>query len=153
MNYATIDDFDEVWKIFQDNKEWFPHVRSFHIKNRLNWGQIILDDGVLITQQMYQQTRKIGQDTNVKVQAGSYLIHQIINSDKSNGKAKTVIRRYFDHVETDVYLTVRKENIVANSFYKKVGMENVGYINWSKGTMKGVVWKKQKLPIDIVTIT
>ena len=144
MNYATIKDFDEVWKIFQDNKEWFPHVRSFHIKNRLNWGQIILDDGVLITQQMYQQTRKIGQDTNVKVQAGSYLIHQIINSDKSNGKAKTVIQRYFDHVETDVYLTVRKENIVANSFYKKVGMKDIGTINWSKGAMKGIVWLKVK---------
>ena len=144
MNYATIKDFDEVWKIFKDNKEWFPHVRSFHIKNRLNWGQIILDDGVLITQQMYQQTRKIGQDTNVKVQAGSYLIHQIINSDKSNGKAKTVIRRYFDHVETDVYLTVRKENIVANSFYKKVGMKDIGTINWSKGAMKGIVWLKVK---------
>jgi len=144
MNYATIKDFDEVWKIFKDNKEWFPHVRSFHIKNRLNWGQIILDDGVLITQQMYQQTRKIGQDTNVKVQAGSYLIHQIINSDKSNGKAKTVIQRYFDHVETDVYLTVRKENIVANSFYKKVGMKDIGTINWSKGAMKGIVWLKVK---------
>jgi RimJ/RimL family protein N-acetyltransferase len=144
MNYATIKDFDEVWKIFQDNKEWFPHVRSFHIKNRLNWGQIILDDGVLITQQMYQQTRKIGQDTNVKVQAGSYLIHQIINSDKSNGKAKIVIRRYFDHVETDVYLTVRKENIVANRFYKKVGMKDIGTINWSKGAMKGIVWLKVK---------
>tara|TARA_B110000908_G_C10253279_1_gene453579 strand:+ start:2763 stop:3200 length:438 start_codon:yes stop_codon:yes gene_type:complete len=144
MNYATIKDFDEVWKIFKDNKEWFPHVRSFHIKNRLNWGQIILDDGVLITQQMYQQTRKIGQDTNVKVQAGSYLIHQIINSDKSNGKAKTVIQRYFDHVETDVYLTVRKENIVANRFYKKVGMKDIGTINWSKGAMKGIVWLKVK---------
>jgi len=144
MNYATIKDFDEVWKIFKDNKEWFPHVRSFHIKNRLNWGQIILDDGVLITQQMYQQTRKIGQDTNVKVQAGSYLIHQIINSDKSNGKAKSVIQRYFDHVETDVYLTVRKENIVANRFYKKVGMKDIGTINWSKGAMKGIVWLKVK---------
>ena len=32
MNYATIDNFDEVWKIFQDNKEWFPHVRKFHIR-------------------------------------------------------------------------------------------------------------------------
>ena len=93
---------------------------------------------------MYQQTRKIGQDTNVKVQAGSYLIHQIINSDKSNGKAKTVIRRYFDHVETDVYLTVRKENIVANRFYKKVGMKDIGTINWSKGAMKGIVWLKVK---------
>ena len=153
MNYATIDDFDEVWKIFQDNKEWFPHVRTFHVKNRLRWGQVILEDGVLITQQVNQQTRKVGKDTDVKVTGGSHLIHQIINSDKNNGKAKEVIQKYFDHVDTDVYLTVREENLAANRFYKKVGMENVGYINWSKGTMKGVVWKKQKLPIDIVTIT
>tara|TARA_B100001564_G_scaffold10492_1_gene8667 strand:+ start:712 stop:1194 length:483 start_codon:yes stop_codon:yes gene_type:complete len=142
MNYATIDDFDKVWKIFQDNKEWFPHVRTSHVKNRLEWGQVILEDGVLITQQIYQQTRKVGKDSNVKVTGGSHLIHQIINSDKNNGKAKKVIQKYFDHVGTDVYLTVREENIPANRFYAKVGMENVGYINWSKGTMKGIVWKK-----------
>ena len=124
MNYATIDNFDEVWKIFQDNKEWFPHVRTFHIKNRLKWGQVILEDGVLITQQVYRQTRKIGRDTNVRVTGGSHLIHQIINSDKSNGKAKEVMQKYFDHVPTDVYLTVRQENLVANCFYKKIGMEN-----------------------------
>ena len=145
MNYATIDNFDEVWKIFQDNKEWFPHVRTFHIKNRLKWGQVILEDGVLITQQVYRQTRKIGRDTDVRVTGGSHLIHQIINSDKSNGKAKEVMQKYFDHVPTDVYLTVRQENLVANCFYKKIGMENVGYINWSEGTMKGVVWKNTKI--------
>ena len=85
MNYATINDFDKVWKIFTDNKEWFPHVRAFHIRNRLNWGQIILQDGVLITQQKYQQSRLIGKDTNVRVESGSHLIHQIINSNKGNG--------------------------------------------------------------------
>ena len=39
------------------------------------------------------------------------------------------MQKYFDHVPTDVYLTVRQENLVANCFYKKIGMENVGYIN------------------------
>lgn len=142
MNYATIDDFDEVWKIFNSNKEWFPHVRSFHIKNRLRWGQVILVDGVLITQQVYQQTRKIGKDTDVRVEAGSHMIHQIVNSVKGNGNAEKVIKQYFDHVGTDVYLTVRSENIPANKFYAKVGMEKVGYINWSQGKMPGNVWKK-----------
>lgn len=142
MNYATIDDFDEVWQIFNNNKEWFPHVRSFHIKNRLRWGQVILVDGVLITQQVYQQTRKIGKDTDVRVDAGSHMIHQIVNSVKGNGNAEKVIKQYFDHVGTDVYLTVRSENIPANKFYAKVGMEKVGYINWSQGKMPGNVWKK-----------
>lgn len=141
MEYATINDFDEVWKIFSDNKEWFPHVRSSHIKNRLKWGQIILQDGVVITQQVYQQTRKIGKNTDVRVDAGSHMIHQIVNSDKGNGNAEKVIKQYFDHVGTDVYLTVRAENIPANKFYEKVGMEKVGYINWSQGKVQGNVWK------------
>tara|TARA_E500000178_G_C17017515_1_gene753777 strand:- start:1748 stop:2185 length:438 start_codon:yes stop_codon:yes gene_type:complete len=144
MNYATIDNFDEVWKIFQDNKQWFPHVRTSHVRNRLSWGQVILQDGVVITQQQYKRNGKIGKNSDVDVKKGDYIIHQIINSNPSNGNAKKVIEEYFDHVNQNVYLTVRSENIVANRFYEKVGMTKVGYINWSKGEMKGNVWCSKK---------
>ena len=144
MNYATIDNFDEVWNIFQNNKEWFPHVRTSHVRNRLSWGQVILQDGVVITQQQYKRNGKIGKDSDVDVKKGDYIIHQIINSNPSNGNAKKVIEEYFDHVNQNVYLTVRSENIVANRFYEKVGMTKVGYINWSKGEMKGNVWCSKK---------
>ena len=143
MNYATINDFDEVWNIFQENKKWFPHVRTSHVKNRLNWGQVILQDGVVITQQEYKKNGKIGKDSDVSVKKGDYIIHQIINSNPKNGNAKKVIEEYFDHVNQNVYLTVRSENIPANKFYEKVGMTNVGYINWSKGKMPGNVWLKR----------
>ena len=144
MNYATIDNFDEVWNIFKNNKEWFPHVRTSHVRNRLSWGQVILQDGVVITQQQYKRNGKIGKDSDVDVKKGDYIIHQIINSNPSNGNAKKVIEEYFDHVNQNVYLTVRSENIVANRFYEKVGMTKVGYINWSKGKMKGNVWCSKK---------
>tara|TARA_B100000927_G_C16360107_1_gene427094 strand:- start:297 stop:737 length:441 start_codon:yes stop_codon:yes gene_type:complete len=143
MNYATINDFDEVWNIFQENKKWFPHVRTSHVRNRLNWGQVILQDGVVITQQEYKKNGKIGKDSDVSVKKGDYIIHQIINSNPKNGNAKKVIEEYFDHVNQNVYLTVRSENIPANKFYEKVGMTNVGYINWSKGKMPGNVWLKR----------
>ena len=144
MRYATIENFDEVWNIFQNNKEWFPHVRTSHVRNRLSWGQVILQDGVVITQQQYKRNGKIGKDSDVDVKKGDYIIHQIINSNPSNGNAKKVIEEYFDHVNQNVYLTVRSENIVANRFYEKVGMTKVGYINWSKGKMKGNVWCSKK---------
>ena len=144
MNYATIKDFEEIWAIFEQNKEWFPHVRTSHVENRLNWGQVILQDGIVITQQQYKRNGKIGKDTDVDVKKGDYIIHQIINSNPSNGNAKKVIKEYFDYVNQNVYLTVRSENIPANKFYEKVGMEKVGYINWSKGKMKGNVWKYSK---------
>ena len=91
MNYATIDNFSEVWKIFQDNKQWFPHVRTSHVRNRLSWGQVILQDGVVITQQQYKRNGKIGKDSDVKIEKGDYIIHQIINSNPKNGNAKKVI--------------------------------------------------------------
>lgn len=143
MNYVTIKDFNEVWKIFNENIEWFPHVRSSHIKNRLEWHQVILQDGVLITQQICQKTRKIGRNTNVYIEAGSHVIHQIINSIKGNGNAEKVMKEYFAHVKTNVYLTVRSENKPANMFYEKIGMKKVGYITWSKGKLLGNVWKKE----------
>ena len=144
MNKATLDDFDEVWEYFHSNKEWFPHVRKFHIRNRLDWGQVILKDGVLITQQQYKRTGKIGHDTDVITKKGDHIIHQIIAKSKGDGSASKVLKEYFDYVNTNVYLTVRDENIPANKFYEKVGMKKVGYINWSNGNMKGTVLLKVK---------
>ena len=148
MNKATIDDFDEVWEYFHSNKEWFPHVRKFHIRNRLDWGQVILKDGVLITQQQYKRTGKIGKNSTVVTQKGDYIIHQIIAKNKRNGSASKVLKEYFDWVDSDVWLTVRKHNEPANKFYEKIGMKQAGTITWSKGTMEGIVWKKTKKLLD-----
>ena len=144
MNHATIDDFDEVWKVFQDNKEWFPHVWNTKVKKRLINNELIFQDGVVITYSKSRRNGKIGRDTDVSITKGDYVIHQIINSNPRNGNAEKVIREYFDHVGQDVYLTVRSENIAANKFYEKVGMNMVGNISWSKGKMLGNVWKYTK---------
>ena len=53
------------------------------------------------------------------------------------------ITDFFAYVNTNVYLTVRKDNIIANKFYDKVGMKQVGTISWAKGTMPGLIWKKE----------
>ena len=144
MNHATIEDFDEVWKVFQDNKEWFPHVWNTKVKKRLINNELIFQDGVVITYSKSRRNGKIGRDTDVSITKGDYVIHQIINSNPRNGNAEKVIREYFDHVGQDVYLTVRSENIAANKFYEKVGMNMVGNISWSKGKMLGNVWKYTK---------
>ena len=144
MNHATIDDFDKVWKVFQDNKEWFPHVWNTKVKKRLINNELIFQDGIVITYSKSKRNGKIGRDTDVSITKGDYVIHQIINSNPRNGNAEKVIREYFDHVSQDVYLTVRSENIAANKFYEKVGMNMVGNISWSKGKMLGNVWKYTK---------
>lgn len=143
MIHATINDFDEVWKIFKENKEWFPHVRKSHVRDRLEKEQLILQDDVLITYHKNKNNRKIGRDTDVSVTDDSHVIHQIINATKGKGNASKVIQEFFEFVKSDVYLTVRAENTAANKFYEKVGMKKVGYINWSKGKMRGNVWLKR----------
>ena len=144
MRYATEDDFDEAWEYFHSNKEWFPHVRKFHVRNRLKWGQVIIQDNVIITQQQYKRTGKIGHHTDVITSKGDYIIHQIIAKNKGSGEASKVLKEYFEHVHSNVVLTVRESNENANRFYSKVGMEIVGTITWSQGKMPGLVWKYEQ---------
>jgi len=140
MRLAIDTDFDKVWQIFHENKEWFPHVRKSHVRNRIDREQCIYQDEVVITFHKNAQNRMIGRDSNVRVEKDSYIIHQLINRYKGNGKTKDAIKEFFDFAGT-VYLTVRAENTRANAFYQKIGMKEVGYCNWSQGNMKGKVWK------------
>jgi len=94
MLFAGEKDFDSIKSVFYKHKKWFPHVRTSHVKNRLNWGQVILQDGVVITQQEYKKNGKIGKDSDVSVKKGDYIIHQIINSNPKNGNAKKVIEKF-----------------------------------------------------------
>lgn len=144
MKHLTIDDFDEAWKVFHDNKFYFPHVRSSHVRTRLERGQLILQNNILITYHKNKNNRKVGRDTDVFINAGDHMMHQLINATPHKGNAVTVMNEFFNFAESDIFLTVREDNVVANRFYEKVGMERVGYITWSKGKMLGNVWKKSK---------
>jgi len=95
----------------------------------------------VITYHKNQNNRKIGQNTDVKVEKGSHMIHQILNENVGNGNSEKVIKKFFDFVGSDVYLTVRADNVPANKFYNKIGMKEVGEICWSQGKMLGKVWK------------
>ena len=41
----------------------------------------------------------------------------------------------------DLYLSVRKENAVACSFYERHGMMVIGTVSWSTKTMPGLVYR------------
>ena len=49
MNFATLEDFDDVWSIFKENKEWFPHIWNTKIKKRIENNELIFENGVIIT--------------------------------------------------------------------------------------------------------
>ena len=64
-----------------------------------------------------------------------------ITTNYPNKDLKILVIKEFFNLAGTVYLTVRAENKRANNFYKKIGMKQVGYCNWSNGNMKGKVWK------------
>ena len=61
---------------------------------------------------------------------------------------KEVINRFFDYVDTNVWCTVRSDNIRACKFYEKVGMERVADIDWKKGELKGYVYLRKKYSLE-----
>tara|TARA_B110000046_G_C12929817_1_gene370934 strand:+ start:53 stop:604 length:552 start_codon:yes stop_codon:yes gene_type:complete len=147
MYHATKNNFEEVMSIFKDNRKWFPHVRSYHIKKRIERNQVILEDDVVITYHYYTRNQplskkdKEGNDIGKKVMAekGDCILHQIAKG--KNGRASAVLQKFFKTVKSNkVYLSVRSENEVAIKFYLKNGMKLIGHTTWSEGKMPGDIY-------------
>jgi len=147
MYHAKESDLDVIMDIFKKNREWFPHVRSFHIKTRIGRGQVILEDGVVITYHLYtrnQPLSKLDKDGNelgpsVMAEKGDCILHQIVTNER--GKASIVLQKFFKTVESNkVYLSVRSNNDIAIKFYLKNDMKLVGHTHWSDGKMPGNIY-------------
>ena len=139
MNKVSIKDFDNVMSYFKLYKDLFPHVRTDNIKELIEKEQVILENGVLITYNVYQKKTTLG---NVFANKNDAIIHQIVNKDLGSGNATSVINDFFKYVDTNVFLTVRQSNLQANKFYKKVGMDCIGKISWSDKSILGNVYVK-----------
>jgi len=147
MYHAKESDLDVIMDIFKKNREWFPHVRKFHINTRIGRKQVILEDGVVITYHYYtrnQPLSKLDKDGNelgpsVIAEKGDCILHQIVTNEK--GKASIVLQKFFDYVKSKrVYLSVRSNNEIAIKFYLKNGMKLVGHTHWSDGKMPGDIF-------------
>ena len=72
------------------------------------------------------------------------MLHQILNSKQFSGKGDKVFEQFVKEIVKpsggDLYLSVRKENAVACSFYERHGMSVVGKVSWSSGTLPGLVY-------------
>lgn len=141
MYIAKLDEFDDVWEVFKKNRKYLGHVLKAKIRSRLENQNVIFEDGVVITFHISKVNSKLGRDTDVKIKTGDCILHQIGSLDKGCGNGSKILKRFFNHVNTDVYLSVLEENESAIKFYEKNGMIKVGYINWSGGKMKGLVYK------------
>jgi len=135
MYHAVESDFENVKEIFYLHKKWFPHVRTDYMKRMIAKKNLILDNNVVITYNIYKRKQKIG---DVQALKGDCILHQIVA--KTKGTASDVLQRFFEFINRRVYLSVRSDNELAKSFYLKNNMKLVGKHNWSNGTLSGDVF-------------
>jgi hypothetical protein len=135
MYHAVKSDFENVKEIFYLHKKWFPHVRTDYMKRMIAKKNLILDNNVVITYNIYKRKQKIG---DVQALKGDCILHQIVA--KTKGTASDVLQRFFKFVNRRVYLSVRSDNQLAKSFYLKNNMKLVGKTTWAKRTLPGDVF-------------
>ena len=141
MIFAEKKDFNKVKEIFYSHKKWFPHVRTDYMMRMINKKQLILEDGILITFHHAKRRQKIG---DVQIEKGDTVLHQIASDSPGSGTAQAILNNFFDYCPSDVFLSVRADNLTANKFYVKMNMNLIGTTSWSKGTIPGNVYVKRK---------
>ena len=82
---------------------------------------------------------------DVQIPAGAIMLHQILNSKQFSGKGGKVFEQFVDEIVKpsggDLYLSVRRENVIACRFYERHGMKVAGTVAWKKRTIPGQVYK------------
>jgi hypothetical protein len=145
MNHATLSDLKEIYGHFQKRKDVFPHVRHDKLRRMIEAGQVVWQDGVVITYQQYKKRTRVG---DIDIPAGAIMLHQILNSQQFSGAGGKVFEQFVEGIVRpsggDLYLSVRKENAVACAFYERHGMKVVGKVDWSGGTLPGLVYRQSE---------
>jgi hypothetical protein len=130
--------------------EIFPHLykQGFKLVKRIKSGNLILEDGVLITFTKYGNSGKISPNAKVLKKRGDYIIHQIASDKSVKGSTKKVLDKFVEHCRIgggeSIFLTVRAFNEHARQFYERYGFVYMDDIKWNSketGEIPGVIYK------------
>jgi RimJ/RimL family protein N-acetyltransferase len=138
MNLATESNLKEVMRLFQQHKEFFPHIRQDYVKRKILANNLILEDNVVIAFSLYKKDVKLG---NLSVPKGQIMLHQIAAGIQGDGSASRVLNKFLQYAGNNVWLSVRANNERAKRFYEKHQFQVVGQISWMSNTLPGLIYK------------
>ena len=140
---------DKVMNVFKKYKGTLGHIRRDYVARQAEAGNIVYEDGVVIIFGKYQKRTRLGTEEAV---AGDYILHQVANVNAGNGMATEVCRRFVNEVvgTADLWGCTRADNIGPIKLNKRLGMEEIGTIEWSGGKIKGLVFRRDGLYHSIV---
>jgi RimJ/RimL family protein N-acetyltransferase len=128
----------------------FPHMykQGFKLKKRIKNGNLILQDGVVITFTQYNNAGRLSKKAATHRKQNDFIIHQIATDGTIKGATKTVMDQFVEHCRSkgaeNILLTVRAFNDRARKFYERYGFVYDSDICWNSkesGEIKGVVYK------------
>lgn len=148
MNKA-IDDAMDIINLYPDI---FPHMykQGFRLIKRIKKGNMIIQDGVVITFTQYSHGGKLSRNATTVKKPKDFIIHQIATDRKIRGATKKVLDEFVDHCKTNragnILLTVRATNDKARKFYERYGFKYDSDIQWNSketGVITGVIYRLQ----------
>ena len=152
MQFATEDDFIDVYELFKKNRELLPHIRMGNIARKIEEKRCIFTDGVVIIFEIYEKSVQVGKNT--KSELSDCHINQIVSTVR-DGSASRVLNEFFDFIgllpytSGVIYLNVKSDNERAKKFYEKNGMKLIDKTNWTDGDVEVDVYQKIVKKMDI----
>src|SRR6266404_5263497 len=95
MKHARLSDLKEIYAQFQKRKDVFPHVRQDKLRRMIEAGQVVWQDGVVITYQRYKKRTRVG---DIDIPRGSVMLHQIVNGKQFSGAGGRVFEQFVKEI-------------------------------------------------------
>tara|TARA_B100000073_G_scaffold249752_1_gene209992 strand:+ start:2028 stop:2552 length:525 start_codon:yes stop_codon:yes gene_type:complete len=143
---------EETMAIIDMYPDIFPHMykQGFKLVNRIKKGNLVLQDGVMITFTQYLQGGKLSRNATTIKKPKDFIIHQIASDQTQKGATKKVLDEFVDYCKSkgagNILLTVRAFNERARKFYERYGFKYDSDIQWNSqetGIIPGVIYKLQ----------
>ena len=136
----------KIVSIFKQYPNIFPRgyfrFLESNLEERIKNKEIIFKNGVVLTWKIYKKNP--GRYKNLNIQKGDVKIHQFVNKNEGNGKAKKIFLAFLNkHNKTNIVLDVRSNNKRAIRFYKKNGFKKVG--NTKFGDLSGIIMRRKSI--------
>jgi len=141
---------EEAMAIINLYPDIFPHMykQGFKLKKRITKGNLILQDGVVITFSQYSTNGRLSKNATTRKKINDFIIHQIATDRSVKGGTKKVLDEFVDHCKRkgaeNLLLTVRKFNERARNFYERYGFVYDSDITWNSkkdGEIQGIVYR------------
>ena len=95
MRHASVRDLNAIYGDFRSHRDVCPHIRQDGLKRRIEAGQCIYQDVVVITYQQYRKRTRVG---DVQVPAVTIMFHQNLNGNQFHGAGRKVLRQFVGEI-------------------------------------------------------